>query len=118
MQQIAKLYNRKVAKVRILYSPQLKHTLDGAHKDSVQSVHNPSTEGLSPNSSIGRALLMKSRGCRFDSDVGDKFKINSMKDNKEAKKENSFEDTVIAVCIVGIFAILIIAAVANRIGML
>ena len=57
MQQFAKLYNRKVAKVRILYSPQLRHTLDGAHKDSVQSVHNPSTEGLSPNSSIGRAAL-------------------------------------------------------------
>ena len=33
-------------------------------------------------------------------------------------KENSFEDTVIAVCIVGIIAVLIIAAVANRIGIL
>jgi len=41
-----------------------------------------------------------------------------MKDNKEAMKQNRFEDTVLAVCIIGIFAVLIIAAVANRIGML
>ena len=50
--------------------------------------------------------------------LGANLKKTIMKDNKEAMKENSFEDAVLAVCIVGIIAILIIAAVANRVGML
>ena len=99
-----------VVLVRIQSCPQLRPTLDGAHKDSVQSVHNPSTEGLSPNSSIGRAAL-KANDAGSIPALGTNLKLMIM-------KENSFEDTVIAVCIVGIIAILIIASVANRIGML